>query len=376
MSVLVTGVAGFLGSHVAESLLARGHQVIGVDDLSGGFAENVPRGVKFYAGSILDDSVLKEIFGRHKVEYVYHLAAYAAEALSHFIRSFNYTNNVVGSANLINCAIKADAKCFVFTSSIAVYGAGAECWREDVTPAPEDPYGIAKYAVELDLRCAHRTHGLNYVIFRPHNVYGERQSLSDPYRNVVGIFMRQLLEGRAMTIFGDGRQTRAFSYVADVAPIMASAIDIPAACNQTFNIGSDEPATLNDLATLVAQALGLPRRVIHLRPRREARNAISDHSMLAEVFDYRPRWTLSEGLKHMARWSRRLALHRPLRPFEHIELDKNLPAAWKLSPERLRAGPAGPGTRQGAGDSGPLSPGEIRLSSRSQRRKPHAAVPE
>src|SRR5262249_34462653 len=151
MISLVTGAAGFIGSHVADSLLEANHEVIGLDDLSGGFADNCPRGAKFIEGSIDDTELLARIFSENRIDYVFHLAAYAAEGLSHFIRNFNYTNNVVGSMNVLNEAVKTNVKCFVFTSSIAVYGAGQTPMHEELTLEPEDPYGIAKYAVEMDL---------------------------------------------------------------------------------------------------------------------------------------------------------------------------------------------------------------------------------
>src|SRR6516225_9954965 len=186
---IVTGGAGFIGSHVAEHLLEMGHEVLVLDDLSGGFRENVPALAKFVEGSVTDQEVVNKLFDRHRFDYVFHLAAYAAEGLSHFIRRFNYTNNVIGSVNLINESVRHDIKRFVFTSSIAVYGANQLPMTEDMVPQPEDPYGVAKYAVELDLRAAHEMFGLDYSIFRPHNIYGEGQNVGDKYRNVVGIFM-------------------------------------------------------------------------------------------------------------------------------------------------------------------------------------------
>ena len=175
-------------------------------------------------------------------QYVFHLAAYAAEGLSHYIKRFNYENNLIGSVNLINESINHGVRCFVFTSSIAVYGTGRELpLTEQTIPSPEDPYGVAKLAVEQELAVSQQHFGLDYVIFRPHNVYGERQNIADKYRNVVAIFMNQLLQGRPMTVFGDGRQTRAFTYISDVASLIARSVDIPAARNRVFNIGSDDP---------------------------------------------------------------------------------------------------------------------------------------
>ena len=328
MATLVTGAAGFIGSHVAQALAEGGREIVGLDDLSGGFRANVPPGVVFYEGSILDEPLLKRIFREHKIDYLYHLAAYAAEGLSHFIRRFNYTNNVVGTMNLINEAVNAEVKCFVFASSIAVYGAGQIPMREDVTPEPEDPYGVAKYAVELDLRAARRMFGFDWIVFRPHNVYGERQNIGDRYRNVIGIFMNQLLQGQPMTIFGDGLQTRAFSYIGDVAPLMARAIDEPAAYNDVFNIGADQGTTVNDLAGMVATAMGKPVVVKHLEARKEVVHAIADHSKVERTFGYRARWSLPDGLQRMAEWaSRPLPFGRTFRP--DIEVVKNLPASWR-----------------------------------------------
>src|SRR5580658_3109311 len=218
---LITGGAGFIGAHVTNELIKMGHEGIVLDDLSGGFEENINPAAIFIKGSITDHELITRIFNEHKFDYVYHLAAYAAEGLSHFIKRFNYNNNLIGSVNLINESIKHKVKCFVFTSSIAVYGIGKPPLREDMIPVPEDPYGVAKYAVEMELRVSHEMFGLNYVIFRPHNVYGEYQNLGDRYRNVVGIFMNQIMQGKPMTIFGDGKQTRAFSYIDDVAPAIA-----------------------------------------------------------------------------------------------------------------------------------------------------------
>lgn len=189
MAILVTGGAGFIGSHIVNDLLTMGKTVIVLDDLSGGFKENVNPSAVFIEGLINDIQLIDRIFHLYKIEYIYHLAAYAAEGLSHFIKRFNYENNLIGSVNLINAAVNHNVKCFVFTSSIAVYGAGQLPMSEEMVPNPEDSYGIAKFAVEQELRTSRHIFGLNYIIFRPHNVYGEFQNIGDKYRNVVGILM-------------------------------------------------------------------------------------------------------------------------------------------------------------------------------------------
>src|SRR5205814_8805154 len=250
--------------HVARALLAAGREVVVLDDLSGGFENNVPARARFAKGSVTDAQLVGRLFREHRFTDVFHLAAYAAEGLSHFIRRYNYTNNVVGSVSLINEAIKHDVRCFVYTSSIAVYGSGQVPMTEDMVPRPEDPYGIAKYAVELDLRAAHEMFALNASGSRPHNVYGEHQNLGDRYRNVIGIFMNQIMRGEPLTVFGDGEQTRAFSYIDDVAPHIARSTETKDAYGQVINIGADIPYSVNRLTKVVAAAFGVDPVVNHL----------------------------------------------------------------------------------------------------------------
>jgi len=250
--VLVTGAAGFIGSHVVDECLALGMEVVATDDLSGGFRENVPEGAEWVQGDLRDAGFVKSLWDGGRFDHVYHLGAYAAEGLSHFIRAYNYRTNLEASVHLINQAVLHDADRFVFTSSIAVYGAGQVPMTEDQTPQPEDPYGISKYAVELDLAAAHEMFGLDYTVFRPHNVYGERQNIADRYRNVIGIFMNNGLQGQPMPVFGDGLQTRAFSHISDVAPIIARSPLVPGASNEVFNIGADHPYTILELAGEIA----------------------------------------------------------------------------------------------------------------------------
>ncbi len=327
MKSLVTGGAGFIGSHVARHCLALGHEVVVLDDLSGGFRDQVPEGAEFVQGSVTDHELVTRLFAEHNFDYVYHLAAYAAEGLSHFIRRFNYTNNLIGSVNLINEAVKHEVRCFVFTSSIAVYGANQLPMREDLTPRPEDPYGIAKYAVELDLHAAREMFGLDFIIFRPHNVYGENQNIGDRYRNVIGIFMNQIMRGEPMTIFGDGTQTRAFSYIDDVAPHIANSVNVPAAYGEVINIGADKPYTVNHLARVVARAFGQEPRIRYLPPRNEVVHAYADHSKARRLFGQGATVDLEEGVQRMAAWARRVGARRS-REFQNIEVRRNLPAGW------------------------------------------------
>jgi UDP-glucose 4-epimerase len=326
---LITGGAGFIGSHVASHCLAMGHEVLVVDDLSGGFEDHIPGGAKFIQGSVYDHRFISEIFKDYQIDYVYHLAAYAAEGLSHFIRRFNYNTNLIGSVNLINEAVKARVKCFVFTSSIAVYGKGQLPMTEEMTPVPEDPYGISKYAVELDLRSAHEMYGLNYVIFRPHNVYGENQNIGDKYRNVIGIFMNQIMQGKQLTIFGDGEQTRAFSYIDDVAIPIAKSVNIHGSYNQVFNIGADKPYTVNELAKVVCSEFGVKPDINYLQARNEVMHAYSDHTKAQRMFGEPSGVSLPEGIRRMADWAKRVGA-RQGQEFENIEITEKLPQGWTV----------------------------------------------
>jgi UDP-glucose 4-epimerase len=330
---LVTGGAGFIGSHVAEHLVRKGHQVVVLDDLSGGFTENVPGSVTFVEGSILDVALIEKLFREHKFNYVFHLAAYAAEGLSHFIKRFNYNNNLIGSVNLLNASVNYGIQCFVFTSSIAVYGAGQTPMTEAMIPVPEDSYGISKLAVEQELRVSHEMFGLDYVIFRPHNVYGERQNIGDRYRNVVGIFMNQLLQSEPMTIFGNGDQMRAFTHIDDVAPIIAESVSVPGARNEIFNIGADKPFSVNELSTAVAKSMGLPRNVKHLPARNEVVLAFSDHQKAERIFGAHSKTSLEAGIEKMAAW---VKVHgaRESSIFKNIEINKNLPPSWRIATEK------------------------------------------
>lgn len=328
IKALVTGGAGFIGSHVTDSLLDDlGMEVVVLDDLSGGFRENVHPRAHFIKGSITDPVLVNRLFDVHRFDIVYHLAAYAAEGLSHFIKRFNYTNNLIGSVNLINACVNHGVGTIVFTSSIAVYGSNQVPMREDLLPTPEDSYGIAKYAVEMELKASHEIFGLDAVIFRPHNVYGERQNLGDKYRNVIGIFMNRLMQGEPMPIFGDGEQRRAFTYIGDIAPAIARSPLEPAAKNQVFNIGSDQHYSVNELALEVTKAMQLPGRIEHKPARNEVKVAFSDHTRFQQVFPRATSTPLDEGLRRMAQWAKKAGI-RQSRDFDGIEIPKNMPPSW------------------------------------------------
>jgi UDP-glucose 4-epimerase len=334
--VLVTGAAGFIGSHVVDQCLQLGYDVVGVDDLSGGRRGNVSPDAAFREGTVTEAEFVRRLWADGDFDYVYHLAAYAAEGLSHFIRNFNYTNNLIGSVNLVNESVLHGVKCFVFTSSIAVYGTNQTPMTEEMIPQPEDPYGIAKYAVELDLAAAHHQFGLPFVVFRPHNVYGERQNIADKYRNVIGIFMNQVMREEPMTLFGDGLQTRAFSHVDDVAPVIARSPEVKDAHQRIFNIGADHQCSVLDLAREVARAFDVEPKVVHLPARKEVLHAYASHDQLRRYFNPPPTVSLTEGIRRMADWCRVVGPMQPVE-FGEVEVAVNLPPSW-VKPESHPAG--------------------------------------
>jgi UDP-glucose 4-epimerase len=332
MRTIVTGVAGFIGSHVAEILIADGHRVVGIDDLSGGCTDNIPHGVLFEKVSVSDK--LDDLFKMFRPECVFHLAAYAAEGLSHHIPVFNYTNNVVGTVNVLASAYRAECKRFVFTSSIAVYGHphNAEIFDESTPCTPCDPYGTAKLACEHHIRAFFEYHGgPSYTIFRPHNVFGSRQNIADPYRNVVGIFMAQGLQGKPMPIFGDGSQTRSFSHISSVARAIACAPTIEAARNQVFNIGGDEAMSVRQLADEVSRVMGVAPQLEFLAPRKEVQHAHCSHEPARRAFPqaYEHALDIQRGLEEMATFVKARPIPRATECPAPIEIEDHLPPSWR-----------------------------------------------
>lgn len=329
-SILVTGGAGFIGSWVVDELISDGHFVVVLDDLSGGYMENVNPRCVFVKGSINDKDLVNNIIKEYKIDYVYHLAAYAAEGLSHFIRHFNYRNNLLGSINLINASINGGVKRFLFTSSMAVYGSNAPPMGESQRPSPEDPYGVSKLAVEQDLKCASELFDLDYVIIRPHNVFGIRQNIYDRYRNVIGIFMNQIMHKQAPTIFGDGKQTRAFSNIRDVAPCIADALFTNKALGEIINVGAKQAYSVNDVALMVCRAMGSKKKPVHIPARYEVKDAHCTIEKSVRLLNYHTTVSLEEGIKEMADWALSKGPGEPKR-WNKLEIEKRVPSIWRES---------------------------------------------
>ena len=328
MNILVTGNAGLIGARFCDWLITNtDHQVIGIDDLSGGYKENVNPEVIFLEKNLLED--LTEIFDEYRPQIVYHFAAYAAEGLSPFIRRYNYENNLIASVNLINNAIKFGVKRFVFTSSMAVYGETSKPpFSESAPTVPIDPYGIAKLAVEQDLKVAQEQHGLNYTIIRPHNFYGSKQNIWDRYRNVLGIWMNQIINGRQPTIFGTGKQRRAFSCIDDALIPLWNASQRKSCIGETINLGGTEDTSILDACLTLLEVTESNLTPVFLQSRHEAKNAFSTWQKSADLLDFEHKTTLKDGLSMMWKW----AIKQPERPqftWDKYELDKKLYDYWK-----------------------------------------------
>ena len=319
MKIFVTGCAGLLGANYTRHLLANGHHVVGIDDLSGGYKAFVAKGenFEFKKFNLERRKKVVELFEEHNPDVLVHFAAYAAEGLSPFIRNYNYRNNLICSANLINECINHKTK-MIFTSSMAVYGGQQTPFTEDKQPQPIDPYGVAKYAVECDLKMAETQFGLRYNIIRPHNVLGRYQNIWDRYRNVIGIFIRKTLNDEPILVYGDGEQTRAFSdiqYYMEPFDILLSEHD-----GEIFNIGADKFFSLNQVAETVqsiGKKYGYDVPIEHGPPRHEVKHAYCDHTKAKNLLKFQDNTKLEELIEDVFVW----AMKQPKRKVKDMEYE-------------------------------------------------------
>jgi UDP-glucose 4-epimerase len=328
MKILITGIAGLLGSRLTDWIIENKPNVelIGVDNLSGGYIENVHPDVTFFNVDCKSDK-LSDIFEQTKPDYVYHFAAYAAEGLSPFIRKYNYENNLISTANIVNECIKHNVKRLVFSSTMAVYGHGTPPFHEDDQQNPIDPYGIAKYACEMDIKVAGEQHGLDWCIIRPHNFYGIKQNIWDKYRNVLGIWMYQHLNGEPMTIFGDGEQKRAFSYIDDCLEGLWKSSQQENCSKEIINLGGTKYYTINE-ANKVLREVIKDGEVVYKEKRHEVKNAHPTYQKSIDLLDFSDKTTLYDGLSQMWEWAKK----QPMRErfvWSDYELDKGIYSFWK-----------------------------------------------
>ena len=329
MKVFISGVAGFLGSHLADAFTRSGDEVVGCDNMIGGDLQNLPEGIQFEEADCGDVQAMKPLL--EGVDLVYHCGAIATEGLSVFSPAIIAKHVYENTAGLLAASASKDVKRFVYCSSMARYGEGKAPFTEDQPAAPVDPYGIAKFAGELVVRNVSETHGMEYVIAVPHNIIGPRQKYDDPYRNVASIMINRMLQGKQPIIYGDGEQRRSFSFVQDcVDPLLKMGIQ-PGLSGEIINIGPDEEAaTINELAAMLADLLSFPLKAIYITDRpREVKNATCSADKARKLLGYKTKVTLREGLISMVEWIR---AHGP-KPFEYhlpIEIDSPLvPRTWR-----------------------------------------------
>jgi UDP-glucose 4-epimerase len=329
MRVFITGIAGFLGSHLAERFLEQGHEVVGCDNLLGGYLDNVPAKAEFYQYDCTYlNSMVKISRG---CDVFYHCAATAYEGLSVFSPHLVTKNIVEASVAVITAAIVNKARRFVLCSSMARYGRGQTPFREDATPAPVDPYGIGKYATELYLANLATTHGMEWTIAVPHNIIGPRQKYDDPYRNVAAIMINLMLQGREPIIYGDGNQRRCFSFVQDCVSSLEKMATLPAAVGEVINIGPDEEfVSINQLAATLAKLLGRDCKPLYVPDRpQEVKEATCSADKARRLLGYKTEYDLDRGLREMIEWIKQ----RGPKPFRyHLDLEivtDKTPRTWK-----------------------------------------------
>jgi len=334
MRVLVTGGAGHLGSHLVDYLVERGHDVAVIDNLSRGRASNLDdalaKGARLHGFDLRDGEFTEKIISKERPEIIYALHAHAAEIQSLYNPIYTTMVNYVGFLNLLVPAINYGVKTVLATTSMAVYGANPRPpFREDEPTNPEDPYGVTKAATEQILRIYGKEFGLNWVVIRPHNVYGERQDLANPYRNVLGIWMNRIMKGLPPIIYGDGEQRRAFTYIDDCTKYIAEAAFTPKAYGEIINIGSEEAVTLNEACAVVVEAMGRDLAPVHGPPRpAEVREAYCSSDKARRLLGYETSTPLREGVAKMARWAWSVG-PRDFEYWDSFEIKKKVLKVWE-----------------------------------------------
>lgn len=328
MRVFVTGIAGFLGSHLAERLLELGHHVVGCDSLIGGELINVPPEAEFYQYDCRDFNAMTRVM--HGCELVYHCAATAYEGLSVFSPAMVMDNIVTGSVSVFSAAIAGGARRIVFLSSMARYGTNDVPFLEDFKPRPQDPYGIAKVAAEQALANLAKVHGVEHAVAVPHNIIGARQKFDDPYRNVASIMANMMLQQRSPFIYGDGEQTRCFSHVEDCLSCLLALGLTERGLGETINIGPDEEfVSINSLFRRLKDLTGFEGQAIHLRDRpQEVRDAWCSSDKARGVLGYRTTRLLDDGLRDIVAY---IGIVGPRKFRYHLDLEirnERTPRTW------------------------------------------------
>lgn len=332
MKVLITGIAGFLGSHLADAHIQRGDIVVGIDNFIGGDASNVPHDAHMTFGDCLDIHLLEGLM--ENVDVVYHLACTPHEGLSVFSPYLVSQSVLLASVAVGTAVVRAKVPRLVYASSMARYGAQAGPFVESMPTSPVDPYGIAKVAAEDTLKILSETHGFTLNIAVPHNIYGPRQKYDDPFRNVIGIMMNRCLQGKNPIVYGDGSQKRCFSHVSDVVPCLVTMGVSDGVRGETINVGPDEGhVTILEIARKIIEISGKPLDVGFLPGRpREVHSALCSSDKARSHLGYRTETGLLDGLKDMWAWMSA----RGSKPFEyHLPLEivtEKTPKTWS---ERL-----------------------------------------
>lgn len=327
--VVITGVAGFLGSHLADKYLNEGWKVVGIDNMVGGDYDNIPDGVEFYPHDLADRSIIDQGYW-NGVDLVVHSAALAHEGLSVFSPALIVESNVMATVNAVTAAVKNNAKRFVFLSSMARYGDLGTMFSEAMIPQPRDPYGIAKLASENLIRNICETHGVEWTIIVPHNIIGSRQKYDDPFRNVASIFANRMLQGKQPIIYGDGQQKRSFTFVADVVEPLYKASMMSETNGQIINVGPDqESCTIQTLAEMVARRLSFDLEPIYVADRpNEVKVALCSSEKARSLLGYEAKTSQTDGISELVDWIK----EKGAKPFEyHLELEivnEKTPRTW------------------------------------------------